>query len=150
MNQHAANKYAEWLSARTGEFYRLPTEAEWEYACKAGTNGEVSNLSEVAWYGDNANGKYQKVATKKANPFGLFDMLGNVMKSNARSVWAVSCGVGCGQFSMGEGDAAVSACGAWWKLERYGGWVPLFCACGLGCDVETAGPAVAEEHLVSH
>ncbi len=80
MTQHAANKYAEWLSAKTGEFYRLPTEAEWEYACKAGTSGEPANLAEVAWFGDNANGKYQKVASKKANPFGLFDMLGNVME----------------------------------------------------------------------
>lgn len=80
MTQHAANKYAEWLSARTGEFYRLPTEAEWEYACKAGGSGEPSNLAEVAWYGDNSNGKYQKTGVKKANPFGLFDMLGNVME----------------------------------------------------------------------
>ena len=86
MTQHAANKYAEWLSAKTGEFYRLPTEAEWEYACRAGSTTEyffgddASKLGDYAWYAKNSGGKYQKIATKKPNAWGLFDMLGNVME----------------------------------------------------------------------
>lgn len=76
MTQHAANKYAEWLSAKTGEFYRLPTEAEWEYACGA----DPGNLSEYAWFKVNSAGKYHQIGTKKPNLRGLYDMLGNVME----------------------------------------------------------------------
>lgn len=59
--------------------YRLPTEAEWEFACKAGTNDvRYGNIDAIAWYKGNSNGYTHNVATKEPNAFGLFDMLGNV------------------------------------------------------------------------
>jgi len=88
MTQHAANKYAEWLSAKTGEYYRLPTEAEWEYACRAGSPTDIpaAQLGDYAWFvtnspmGNFSAGTYHLIGTKKPNAWGLYDMLGNVME----------------------------------------------------------------------
>ncbi len=96
ISQFAARQFTKWLSKKTGRFYRLPTEAEWEYAARAGTTTpwffgtDKKKLDAYAWYFDNSSYEdpdkghpdfgagYRKVGSKKPNPWGLHDVYGNV------------------------------------------------------------------------
>ena len=81
MTQWAALQFARWLSEKTGRLYRLPTEAEWEMACRAanpGPRGDMVALSDHAWFADNGDEGHHPVGEKLPNAWGLHDMLGNV------------------------------------------------------------------------
>ncbi len=84
MTWHNAMNFCQWLSKKTGKTYRLPTEAEWEYACRAGSTSafgvtnDSAQMKDFAWYEDTADSETAEVGTKKSNAWGLYDMSGNV------------------------------------------------------------------------
>ncbi len=103
MTQYAAKQYSKWVSGLTGQQYRLPTEAEWEYAAEAGNGGpysfgdDTSALAEYASFADTNSTGASKVGSKKPNAFGLHDMHGNVWE------WTVD-----GYSSSGFGDLTLA------------------------------------------
>ncbi|MFQ5581583.1 MAG: formylglycine-generating enzyme family protein [Mariprofundaceae bacterium] len=139
-----AHAFAEWLSKRTGHVYRLPTEAEWEYAARAGTAtafsfgdhvGGMDNhsffkklldvgkanadeqkalMDEYAWYGENAHQQTHPVGEKKPNPWGLYDMHGNV--------WEWTCSVYAEGYDGGEQTCVSDAKSNDKRSVRGGAW----------------------------
>jgi formylglycine-generating enzyme required for sulfatase activity len=128
MSRFAARQFTKWLSKKTGRFYRLPSEAEWEYACRAGSTSAYSfgddqkQLKDYAWFVDNSelhdgDPGYRQVGLKRPNAWGLYDMHGNVDE------WVID------QYSAGtyvklRADAPVSAGSTVrWPTSRYPGVV---------------------------
>lgn len=106
------------LNAKTGQQYRLPSEAEWEYACRANQGATYcggDDLDAVAWHRSNADGKTHPVGGKAANPFGLHDMSGNVWE------WTADCWHGNYQAAPENGSAWMTGgCGR--RVVRGGSW----------------------------
>ena len=117
-----AKAYANWLKEKTGKAYRLPTEAEWEYAARAGTQGdyywEQGDSNQFAWFSDNSGDKTQPVGEKKPNGFGLYDMSGNVLE------WVQDCYVDNYKQAPTDGSAwETPNCGS--RVLRGGSWFSL-------------------------
>jgi len=118
-----ARAYTAWLSRKTGQSYQLPTEAQWEYACRAGGQDKYcggNNEDSVAWYGKKNGNSTHPAAQKKANFFGLYDMSGNVWEWTEDSYHKSYSGAPVdGAAWEGDGSKRVLRGGSWNSDTNY-------------------------------
>ncbi|UNC93774.1 formylglycine-generating enzyme family protein [Candidatus Contubernalis alkalaceticus] len=120
------------------EGYRLPLEAEWQYACKAGTTGyRYGELDMIAWFKDNSGGKLQEVGRKEPNAWGLYDMLGNVWEW----CWDIYDKEVYGSYRIFRGGGwaeKARGCGATCRRRSH----PSFCIDDLGFRLAKSAPSI--------
>lgn len=121
-------KFIQKLNAKTGKEYRLPTEAEWEYACRAGSQQEYcggDNPDSVSWNSSNTGAFFNTpfpVAKKKANAFGLYDMSGNVWEWVEDTYHESYAGAPTdGSAWLGDSSSRVLRGGSWGKIPKFSG-----------------------------
>ena len=125
---HDCQVFISKLNGMTGRKFRLPTEAEWEYAARGGNKSRgclysgSNNLSDVAWYNDNSDGKTHTVGTKHPNELGIYDMSGNV------SEW---CHDWDYKYNSSPQVNPTGATNGSYRLNRGGGWDSYFDYCPL-------------------
>ncbi|NJM26088.1 MAG: formylglycine-generating enzyme family protein [Bacteroidia bacterium] len=140
MSQQAALMYCKWLYEKTGTFYRLPTEAEWEYACRAGsaraypTGIDRVTLGTTAYFVVNSNKKFHKTGELKPNAWGLFDMLGNL------SEWTLDQYLPDAYANSAGDDPLFTPSTKYPRVVRGGSYLDE--ASAVNCSVRTASNAI--------
>jgi formylglycine-generating enzyme required for sulfatase activity len=123
---------------KAGRVYRLPTEAEWEYACRAGSKAAYSfganskTLGDYAWFGESSGSQTHPVGEKKANAWGLYDMHGNVWE------W---CSDWYGKYPKGSVSDPSGPSEGWDRVGRGGGWRDEAASC-RSAGRDAGGPSV--------
>jgi len=100
--------------------YRLPTEAEWEYAARAGTTGDrYGDVDDIAWYSENSGSQTHDVGGKVPNAWGLYDMLGNVWEWTADWYGSYDAAAVTDRTGPSGGSYRVIRGGSWYSVARY-------------------------------